>query len=76
MVIYDSPLVLCLVAQLCLALCEPMDCGLTGSSVHGNSPGKNTEVRCHALLQGIFQTQGSNPDILHCRHILYRLSHT
>ena len=29
-----------------------------------DSPGKNTEVRCHALLQGIFQTQGSNPGLL------------
>ena len=76
MMIYDSLLVLCLVTQLCLTLCEPMDCSLPGSSVHGNSPGKNTEVGCHALLQGIFQTQGSNLDIPHCRQILYRLSHT
>ena len=67
MVIYDSLLVLCLVIQLCLTLCEPVDCSLPGSSVHGNSPGKNTEVGCYALLQGIFQTQGWNPDILHCR---------
>ena len=29
------------------------------SSVHGNSPGKNTGVGCHFLLQGIFWTQGS-----------------
>ena len=35
-------------------------------------PGKNTEVGCHVLLQGIFPTQGSNPHLLHCRHILYR----
>ena len=32
-------------------------------------------VGCHALLQGIFPTQGSNPDLLHCRGILYQLSH-
>ena len=38
-------------------------------------PGKNTGVGCHSLLQGIFLTQGSNPGLLHCRHILYRLSH-
>ena len=38
-----------------------MDCRLPGSSVHGDSPGKNTGVGCHALLQGIFPTQGSNP---------------
>ena len=36
--------VLCLVAQLCLTLCDPMDCMQPGSSVHGNSPDKNTGV--------------------------------
>ena len=40
-----------------------------------DSPGKNTGVGCHALLQGIFPTQGSNPALLHCRWILYHLSH-
>ena len=35
-----------------------------------NSPGKNTGVGSHSLLQGIFQTQGSNPGLLHCRQIL------
>ena len=43
---------------------NPMDCSLRGSSVHGDSPGKNTGVGCHALLQGIFPTQGSNPCLL------------
>ena len=42
---------------------------------HGNSSGKNTGVGCHALLQGIFPIQGSNPGLLHCRWILYHLSH-
>ena len=51
-----------------------MDCTPPGSSVHGDSPGKNTGVGCHALLQGIFPTHGLNPDLLHCRHILYHLS--
>ena len=46
--------VLCLVAQSCLTLCDPMDCTLPGSSVHGESPVKNTGVDCHALLQRIF----------------------
>ena len=36
-----------------------------------DSPGKNTEVGCHFLLQGIFLTQGSNLCLLHCRQILY-----
>ena len=37
-----------------------------------DSLGKSTEVDCHALLQGIFPTQGSNLGLLHCRWILYR----
>ena len=53
--------VLCSVTQSCLTLCDPMDCSLPGSSVHGDSPGKSTGVGCHALFQGIFPTQGSNP---------------
>ena len=40
-----------------------------------NSPGRNTGVGSHSLLQGIFPTQGSNPGLLHCRQILYQLSH-
>ena len=40
-------------AQLCLTLCDPMDCRPPGSCVHGDSPGKNTGVGCHALLQGL-----------------------
>ena len=48
-----------LVAQLCLTLCNPMVCSLPGSSVHGDSPGKNTGVGCHALL-----TQGSDPHLV------------
>ena len=38
-------------------------------------PGKNTGVGSHSLLQGIFPTQGSNLGLLHCRQILYHLSH-
>ena len=40
-----------------------------------NSPGQNTGVGSLSLLQGIFPTQGSNPGLPHCRHILYQLSH-
>ena len=50
-----------LVTQSCLTLCNPMDCNLPGFSVHGDSPGKNTGMDCHALLQGIFPIQGLNP---------------
>ena len=42
----------CLVAQLCLTLHDPIDCSLTGSSVHGDSPCNNTRGGYHALLQG------------------------
>ena len=53
-----------LVAQSCLTLCNPVDCSPPGSSVHGDSPGKNTGVGCHFLLQGIFPTQGWNSCLL------------
>ena len=53
----------------------PWACSPHGFSVLGGSPGKNTGVGCHALLQGIFPTQGLNPGLLHCRQILYHLSH-
>ena len=49
------------VTQLCLTLCDPMDCSPLGSSVHGDSPGKNTGAGCHALLQGESDYLGSNP---------------
>ena len=39
------------------------------------SPGQNTGVGSPSLLQGIFPNQGSNPGLLHCRQILYQLSH-
>ena len=59
--------------QSWLTWCDPMDCSLPGSSVHGILQGKNTGVGCHALLQGIFSTQGSNPwrllRLLHRRRI-------
>ena len=40
-----------------------------------HSPGKNSEVGSHSLLQGIFLTQGSNPDLPHCRQVVYHLNH-
>ena len=54
--------------QLCSTLWDPVDCGPQGSSVHGDSPGKNTGVGCHALLQAFFLTQGSNPGLLRLLH--------
>ena len=65
----------CLVTQSCPILCDAMNCSPSGSSVHGDPPGKNTGGGCHALLQGIFPIQGLKPSLLHCRSILYCLSH-
>ena len=64
----------CASRSLCLTLCDPMDRSLPGSSIHGDSPGQNTGLGCHALLQGIFPTQGLDPSLLHYRQILYCLS--
>ena len=56
----------------CPTLHNPMDCSPPASSVHGDSPGKNTGVGCHVLLQGIFPTQGLNPGLsCICMQILY-----
>ena len=54
--------------QSCSTLCSRMDCSPPGSSVHGDSPGKNPGVGCHALLQGILWTQGSNLSLLCLLH--------
>ena len=50
--------------QSCLTLGTLMDYSPPGSSVHGDSPDKNTGVGCHAFLQGIFPTQESNLSLL------------
>ena len=63
------------VAQSCPTLCDPMDCSLPGSSVHGIFQAKILVWVSHFLLQGIFLTQGSNPGVQHCRQTLYRLSY-
>ena len=67
--------VLCAQPPSHVGLCNPMHCSLPGFSVLSDSPGKNTGVGSHILLQGISPTQGSNPDLPHCRWILYCLSH-
>ena len=47
---------------------QPLDCSPPDFSDHGDSPGNNTGVSCHALLQGIFPNQGSNPRLLCLLH--------
>ena len=61
---------------------ESESCSAVSNSLqpHGlynpwNSPDQNTGVGSLSFLQGIFPTQGSNPGLLHCRQILYQLSH-
>ena len=73
--------------EFCLMESESVSCSVISDSLkpHGlkptrllcpwNFPGKNTAVGSHSLLQGIFLTQESNPDLLHCRLILYYLSY-
>ena len=52
-----------------------MGCSPPGSSIHRDSPGRNTGMGCYVLLHGIFPTQRSSPGLPHCRRILYHLSH-
>ena len=66
--LYQNISVICqseIVSQLCLTLCDPMDCSPSGSSCPWNSPGKNNGMSCHSLLQRIFLTQGLNLGFLH-----------
>ena len=61
--------------QSCLTLCDPMDCSLPPLLCPWDSPGKNTGVGCHALLQGILPIGGLKLCLLwllHRRQILYR----
>jgi len=65
-----------------IAICDCESCSVVSNSLwpHGlyspwNSPGQNTGVGSHSLLQRIFPTQGWNPGLPHCRQILYQLSH-
>ena len=66
---------LCLIAQCVWLFAIPWSVAHKAPLAVGCSPGQNTGVGCQALLQGIFLTQGSNPGLLHCRQILYCLSH-
>ena len=62
-----------LIANLCPTLLQPYGLYPSRLLCPWNSPGKNTVVGSHFLLQGLFPTQGSNPCLLyllHCRRIL------
>ncbi|CAM9291712.1 unnamed protein product [Rangifer tarandus platyrhynchus] len=64
-----------LVTQLCPTLCDPMNCSPPRSSIHGILRARILELGSHFFLQGVFLTQGLNPGLLHCRQILYHLTH-
>ena len=57
----------CSVAQICLTLCDFMDCSLPGSSVHGIFSARILEWVALHSSRGIFPTLGSNPHFLHYR---------
>ena len=63
------------VTQSCPTLCDPMDCSLPGSSVHGIFQSIVLEWIAISFSRRIFPTQGLNPRLPHCRQTLYRLSH-
>ena len=67
----------CVCAQSGRTLCNPMDCSppYPRPFCPWNSPGRNTGVSCHSLLQRVFPTQRSNLVLLHCRQIFSHLSH-
>ena len=60
------------VAQLCLTLCDSVDCTYT---VHGILQARILEWVAFPFSRGSSQTQGSNPGLLHFRQILHQLSH-
>ena len=68
----------CLISQSCSTLCNPLKGNLPSSPVHGIFQARILRVGCHFLLQQIFLTQGLNLSLvclLHCKRILYPLSH-
>ena len=67
-----KPMMTAVLCSVLFTLCDPLPARFL---CPWDSPGKNTKVGSHALLQGIFPTQRSNLDLLYCRWILYCLSH-
>ena len=64
-----------LVTQSCPTLCEPGDCSLPGSSVHGILQARILEWVAIPVSRGSSQARDLNPGLLHSRWILYHLSH-
>ena len=66
---------MCLIAQSCLTLCDPMDCNPPGSSVQGLLQASILDWVAMPSSRGIFSTQGSNPCLLHLLHYRWILYH-
>ena len=64
-----------LATQLCPTLWDPVNCSPPGSSVHGILQARILEWVAIPFSREFFPTQESNPGLLHCREILYHLSH-
>ena len=62
-----------LVSQLCVTLCNPVDCSPPGSSVHGTLQARKLEWAAITLLLGIFLIQESNAGLLHGRRIFFTI---
>ena len=70
MILFILSLYCCLVTESCLTLCNPMDCRLPGSSVHGISQAGILEWFGISFSRGSSQPRDST-HVLHCRQILY-----
>ena len=84
--VYSKVIQLCISVCICVCVCVCVSLSVASNFLRPhrlqparllcswNSPGKNTGGSSHSILQGIFQTQGSNPGLLYYRQILYHLS--
>ena len=68
-------IVVVLVTQACLTLCNHMDCRPPGSSFYGLLQARTLEWVAISYSRGIFLTQGSYSGRLHCKQTLYHMSH-
>ena len=71
----STGLLTCVRSQLCPVLCDPMDCSLPGSSIHGILQARTLEWVAISSSRGIFLTQRLNPHLLHWQADSLPLSH-